>query len=159
MISSYETRDWTTVNAKWVQKWKPAITFGLSEEIGQFECFDKDTKSQAEDSVCSLTWKNRMHIFGGVANSNGGHSSYISRLNGFKLEYLKSLSFSFTRGACSTTKDEIYLCFYKDGSFGPNSPSNLCKRATSLEQGVNFTEVARSNYHHEGSKISASDGK
>ena len=98
VISSYETRDWTTVNAKWVQKWKPAITFGLSEEIGQFECFDKDTKSQAEDSVCSLTWKNRMHIFGGVANSNGGHSSYISRLNGFKLEYLKSLSFSFTHG-------------------------------------------------------------
>ena len=153
MISSYKIQD---SEFKWVPKWNPAVTFGLSGAVNQFQCFEKDTKSRADKSVCSLTWKNKMHIFCDV-----GYDSYtsISRLNGFKLEHLKNLSFLFSQGACSATKDEIYLCFWRDGSFGEKSPSKKCKRATSLEQGEYFTDVARSNYHHEGSKISASDGK
>ena len=132
-------------NGKTVIYWKPAMTINLLGNVKQVQCFQGDPNAVTR-AACSVTWKNKMHVFGGL----GENKKLISHLTGLKLEPIGSLSFDHYDGGCSVIKDEIYLCF----SF---STSNKCRRASGpLEV---FTEVADSIYNHREVRISASDGK
>ena len=144
MALSSSTKQKSMYNFTLITSWKPAVSIDLFGNRTEFQCFERDSNTEA--TACSITWDNKMHLFGGSLNRR-----QISRLSGLKLEYLKSLSFDHN-GACSVTKDAIFLCFSD-----ADKNQKLCRRANGpLKE---FTEVSESVHNHKWIEISSSDGK
>ena len=115
---------------------------GIAKEL---PCFSKMNLEKA----CSLSWKNKMHIFGTVKSL----TSYtgISRLDGFNINSIGILDFDFYNGACSTMNGQfIFLCF-------SNGEPHICRRAT--DPRGDFTDIARPNMNHFDTRTSASRSK
>ena len=55
---------------------------------------------------CSLLWRNKIMVFGGV-----NESRQISTIDQCSLTRVGKLEFSFNYGACTSAHDQIYLCF------------------------------------------------
>ena len=116
-------------------------------EQKQLSCFERDDNTEAY-MHCSLTWKNQLHIFGGNTDWR-----QISRLNGYRLERIGTLSFDHFLGACSVMADQLYLCF---SSYDPRDFTR-CRRSTGpLET---FTEIAPANQKHRSIKTGTSESK
>ena len=83
-----------------LDSWSPAILINIAGEQRDVDCFSSsfDLFFGHRDS-CSLSWKNKMHIFGGFSQEHKTRTQ-ISRLDGFKLKTIGKLHFDFRDGAC-----------------------------------------------------------
>ena len=129
------------------QGWKPAVLIGSSGDQQELTCFEPSSETSAFGS-CSVRWKNQMVIFGGDSKTR-----VISRLDGYRLNKIGSLSFDFRHGSCTVQNELIVLCF---PVYGPDT--NLCRRLTQPYNG-DVSEMARSKYTHTFISISATDSK
>ena len=112
---------------------------------------EKKSKTEAYQS-CSVSWKNRMVVFGGESERR-----QISLLDDRKLRRIGHLTFDFTFGACTVISQKfIFLCF----SLKSNSKHvehHQCRRTTELN--VKFSNTTLTKYAHQKSAISASNSK
>ena len=121
-------------------------------EQKKLTCFERDDNTEAYYS-CSINWKNQFHVFGG-----NNQRRQISRLSGYRLESIGSLTFNHKWGTCSVMANQfIFLCFDNSDSQNESDDIRRCRRSTGPLG--NFTEVALSNHHHRRSQISCSDSK
>ena len=99
-------------------------------------CFERDKNTEAFYS-CSIQWKNKLHIFGGL-----NEKRQISRLTGHKLERVGSLAFevsdieeppvgSFSHYAVVFHVGNFYYFGGYDTSIGRSRSSILCLNAAS----------------------------
>ena len=92
---------------------------------------------------CSVTYRNRFHIFGGDSEKR-----QISEVTKCELKRIGTLDFDHEYGACSNVDDQkIYLCF-------DEKDKKECRSAVD-PLGV-FTEVERSSYDHRKIRTAAS---
>ena len=127
--------------------WRPAELINPDGEQNELICLDRRSETEAYFS-CSVNWKNQLHVFGGSANKR-----QISRLNGYRLERIGSLTFDHYWGACSVMASQyIFLCFNFD-----SKDTKRCRRST--EPNGTFTEVALSKHDHRYTQISCSESK
>ena len=133
------------VLSRYGNKWKPAMLVNSAGDQQELGCFEKAVKTDAYQS-CSLTWNNKLFIFGGAYERK-----QISRLDGYKLNRIGSLFFDHQYGACSQMNNKyIFLCF-------SSKDTTTCRRSTSpLES---FVKIASSTYSHRGISVSASESK
>ena len=89
--------------------WQPGVLISTSGEHQTLGCLKVDPGASSAWASCSVSWKNKMHIFGGAKSENMARQ--ISRLDGEYLANIGSLSFDLQLGACSTMGETIYLCF------------------------------------------------
>ena len=125
-------------------KLKPAILINGPYQNDVADCFEYDEKTEIY-GACSVSWQNKMHLFGGNIEKK-----QISRLDDFKLTFLKSLSFEHQSGACSVIRNQIVLCFGTDKHF------DLCRQSSGPLK--NFTTIARAKNPHYLTPISSSNG-
>ena len=129
----------------------PAILINMFGEQEELACFDYGEISTT--FACSISWQNKLHIFGGGLQTN---YRQIVRLDGHKLTNIGSLDFDHNKGACSVMADEIYLCFsFNDEETFPDS--NQCRKSTDPLQ--TFTSVAYTKYDHLRARISNSNSE
>ena len=126
---------------------KPAVVVNPTGEMKELPCFSMNSY----DRACSLSWKNRMYVFGMYIRSFGHKYKQISRLDGYQMNSVGELNFDHYDGACSTMNDQfIFLCF---SQYEPHK----CRRAT--DPLGNFTEISQPNMNHLDTRISASRSK
>ena len=127
--------------------WEPAMLINSNGEQEQLGCFQHDSNTQAY-WACSVQWQNQMYIFGGSVSTT---KRQISRLFGYKVERVGSLSFDYSNGGCSAMNNQyIFLCF-------SNGDYRRCRRSTGP---MNiFSEVALSNHNHQATKTSCTNSK
>ena len=130
---------------------EPAILINTVLNYRQtLDCFTTEYSMTVSDypsrSSCSITWKNKLYIFGGV------HMTKIARLDGYRLKFLaKDLGFKHVEGACSVMNNKfIFLCF-------DNEQLQTCRRAT--DPLANFDKIALSKNHHYIAATTASTSK
>ena len=126
--------------------WKPALLLDATGRQDELDCFSHDENAEAYQS-CSLTWQNQLHIFGGNSNRR-----QISRLSGYRLEFIGSLPFDHHLGACTNFADQkIFLCFNYYIGF------KTCR--WSREPLGTFEQATLASYDHRETRISSSNGK
>ena len=127
--------------------WKPTVIIDQLGRKKELNCFEKEKKVEAYGS-CFLKWNNKLHVFGGDYEKR-----QISRLDGYRLKRIGSLSFNHMDGTCTIMNDTIFLCFNTDNHYD----SRKCRKSNS-PTGV-FTEIPSSFYRHPWSTVSSSDSK
>ena len=103
--------------------------------------FSYGTFSEAYHS-CSLTYQNRMLIFGGH-----DHKRQISEIIECGIYRVGDLKFDFTYGACTVANNKISLCF--DSS----KPRDCYESEGDLDR---FKPISKSNFAHMRTRIAAS---
>ena len=68
---------------------------------------------------CSITWKNRMLVYGGWGN----YQYQISEVSDCSLTVIGELPFTHLYGACTVANEQIYLCF---SQFPTETAGKLC---------------------------------
>ena len=86
--------------------WSPAVLINIAGEQRNVDCFSSsfDLFFGHRDS-CSLSWKNKMHIFGGFWKET---KTQINRLDGFKVKTIGKLNFNFWDGACGVRVNNFH---------------------------------------------------
>ena len=123
-------------------------------DIRELSCFDKGSATTLIGS-CSVTWQNKLHIFGGKSDQR-----QISRLDGYMLNKIGVLEldlktglqdFKFYGGACTQMNDQyIFLCF---GHY----ETSVCRRLTRPQDSKPY--LTKSLKTHGSIRISASKCK
>ena len=120
------------------------MLMNLKGKQDELTCFERDSDTEVYRS-CSINWKNRLHIFGGSSEKR-----QISRLNGYKLKRIGSLTFDHYIGACSVMANKfIFLCFGTD--------NKQCRRSTGPL--FTFSEIPPANYDHHWTQTSCSESE
>lgn len=97
-------------------------------------------------SLCSLTFKNQMYIYGST-NSYGSYHKQISSVTNCGLKRVGTLPFSLENGSCFSTNEHILLCFGLDDT-------QQCYRSSQPLN--NFTKIAKSSFGHYQIRMAAS---
>ena len=96
---------------------------------------------------CSLTFQNKMFVFGGLNQ----FIDQISIVDKCSLKRFKSLPFHFISGGCAVSSDLVYLCFGYSGY-------HKCDYASDTD--MNFQQLtSKAIYHHKTTRIAGSPGK
>ena len=100
---------------------------------------------------CSVTFRNRFYIFGGMEQHQ-----QISEVTQCELRRIGTLDFRLWGGTCSNVDNrEIYLCFSKD--YNSIDGTKQCRSA--VDPLGYFTEIALSKYNHLDCRTAASPSK
>lgn len=118
-------------------------------KIADFQFGDKTEVNNA----CSVLWKSRMFVYGGLWQSN-----QISEVKGCGLTHIDTLSFNFMSGACANMNDElVFLCFAsKEGKLcrADSDPLHFRKWRSQWT-----TKIDESTYDHYETSIAATTGE
>ena len=83
--------------------WKPIVLIDETGRHDEVSCFTTEQNTEAYGS-CSISFQNDFFIFGGK-----NQVRQISKLSGYTLTLVGSLSFDHYFGACNVIGDKIYL--------------------------------------------------
>ena len=95
---------------------------------------------------CSLSFKGQTYVYGGY-----NEMTQLSIVDGCSLKRIADLPFSFNVGACTSTPDEVFLCFEYESDY------KTC-RVGQTASGP-YVEVDKSIYNHYAIRIAASSSK
>ena len=110
---------------------KPIMT-DLSGKEMKCPAFTIDKNVEVKHS-CAVTFKGRFIVYGGST-----HKRQIAQVTNKSLKNVGTLSFDFVRGGCTSTTNEILLCFHVDGDlktcYQTTIPTNQFKKITKSSQ-------------------------
>ena len=95
---------------------------------------------------CSVTFQGRSYVYGGYTEQ-----TQLSMVDECALKRIATLPFAFKYGACTSTPDQVFLCFEL------GSDHKTCRTGQSATGP--FVEIEKSLYDHLYIRIAASNGK
>ena len=123
---------------------KPIMTDLSGKEI-KCTAFTIDNNVEVRHS-CAVTFKGRFIVYGGYTLKR-----QIAEVTNKSLKNVGNLPFDFVLGGCTSTTNEILLCFHHDGDL------KTCYQTTNPTG--QFNEITKSSHVHRRIKFASSECK